>query len=48
MDKAEIKKSDKISRVQHQNDEKDSYNFDVRAAQVKRQLIAILNQKGAR
>jgi hypothetical protein len=42
-------KSNKVSRMQHQNNsENNNYNFDVWAAQVKRQLIAALNKKKAR
>jgi len=49
MDKTEIKESDKISRMQHQNNsENNSYNFDVWAGEVKRQLLAVLNKKRAR
>lgn len=49
MDNTEIKESDKITRMQHQNNgENNSYNFDVWAAGVKRQLLAVLNKRKRR
>lgn len=45
MNNTKTKKSDKINEMQHQNN---SYDFDVWAAEVKRQLIAVINKRRAR